>query len=170
MTNSKTHSMISIIKKAASGFALAGALFMSTPAKAQIVIQFPSPEIVATTPPVYYEGRAHYWYGGHWYYRDGRSWRYYNDEPVYLHDYRGQHGYDHYYYEGHREGPHGYWNHGGGWDYRGGGWDRRGGDHHDHDDHEGDHGEHGDDHGEHGGDHGEHGGDHGEHRGHDKHR
>src|ERR1039458_8102854 len=98
-----TNSTMSMFKKAASGFALAGALFMATPAKAQVVVEFPSPEIIATTPPVYYEGRAHYWYNNHWYYRNGRSWARYNDEPGYLHDYRGHHGYDHYYYEGHRE-------------------------------------------------------------------
>ncbi len=52
----------------------------------QVVI--PPPSFLATAVPVYYQGRPAYWYQNRWYYRDGRNWQYYNDEPVYLRDYR----------------------------------------------------------------------------------
>ncbi len=53
---------------------------------------------VAQTEPVYYGGRAHYWYNGHWVYRDGAAWRYYRAEPVYFHDYRYRYPQGHWYY------------------------------------------------------------------------
>ncbi len=112
LSSRSTSSMTRRLIQAAGGVALAGALFAATPARAQVVVEFPTPEIIATTPPVYYEGRAHYWYGGHWYYRDGGAWRHYDNEPVFLHDYRGHHDFDRHYYEGHR-----------GWGDRGRGWD-----------------------------------------------
>ena len=40
-----------------------------------------SDEYIATTEPVYYEGRASYWCGGVWYYRDGGRWGHYDREP-----------------------------------------------------------------------------------------
>jgi hypothetical protein len=62
-------------------------------ARAQITVSigFPTPEFVATTPPVVFEGHAAYWFGGRWYYRDGNAWRYYHDEPSFLRDRRMHH-------------------------------------------------------------------------------
>jgi len=36
---------------------------------------------VATTDPVYYDGRPAYWCGGYWQYREGGRWRRYEREP-----------------------------------------------------------------------------------------
>ena len=72
------------------GVVLAGAVtlcLVTAPAQAQIVI-YPPSAYIATTPPVYYQGRASYWYGNRWYYRDGRGWGAYDREPAYL---RGRH-------------------------------------------------------------------------------
>jgi hypothetical protein len=57
-------------------------------AQIEVTIGFPTPEIIATTEPVVFEGHAAYWFGGRWYYRDGNRWRYYRDEPVFLRDRR----------------------------------------------------------------------------------
>jgi hypothetical protein len=51
---------------------------------------YPSDSYIATTEPVYYEGRATYWYGGNWYYRDGGGWRHYDHEPPALYQRRVQ--------------------------------------------------------------------------------
>jgi hypothetical protein len=68
------------------------ACLASTPAMAQISVDFyPPAAFVATSRPVYYQGRPTYWYGNRWYYRDGRNWHSYRDEPRALHNYRGQH-------------------------------------------------------------------------------
>ena len=89
------------IQRAGAGLVLAGSLFAAAPAQAQVVVEFPGPEVIATTPPVYFEGRPAYWWHDHWYYRDGGRWSYYHDEPGYLHDYRYHHvGGGHVYYEG----------------------------------------------------------------------
>lgn len=81
------------LKSLSKGALLSGAVMLSllsTPALAQIEIQlFPPVAFRATARPVYYEGHASYWYQGRWYYRDGREWRYYHDEPRHLRDYRG---------------------------------------------------------------------------------
>ena len=72
---------------------LGAALFvgaLAAPASAGIHISLPI-EIVATDTPVYYEGHAAYWYGDRWYYRSGREWYEYREEPVYLRDYRLHH-------------------------------------------------------------------------------
>jgi hypothetical protein len=45
---------------------------------------------IATTEPVYYNGRAHYWYNNHWAYRDGANWRYYGAEPAYFSSWRAR--------------------------------------------------------------------------------
>jgi hypothetical protein len=71
------------------------ACLSSSVGTAQEVVVYPPDEFVATTAPVYFEGRPAYWWRGRWYYRDHASWGYYHDEPRYLHDWRG----------GHREGP-----------------------------------------------------------------
>ena len=51
---------------------------------------YPPDGYVATTEPVYYEGRATYWYGGNWYYRDGNRWNHYDREPPALQQRRVQ--------------------------------------------------------------------------------
>lgn len=62
----------------------------SGPARAQVeVVVGPPPAFVATTAPVYFEGRPAYWYGGRWCYREGPRWGYYRAEPAYLRTYRG---------------------------------------------------------------------------------
>ena len=45
---------------------------------------YPSDAFIATTDPWYFDGRASYWYGGRWYYRDGRAWGHYANEPAAL--------------------------------------------------------------------------------------
>jgi hypothetical protein len=67
--------------------ALAAVCLVSGPASAQVVV-YPSAEYIATTEPVYYEGRPAYWYGDRWYYRTANGWDYYRGEPAYLHGYR----------------------------------------------------------------------------------
>jgi hypothetical protein len=64
----------------------------------KIELRFPTPEFIATTAPVYYQGHAAYWYGDRWYYRDGGNWRAYDDEPHELRDYREHHDRQRYYY------------------------------------------------------------------------
>jgi hypothetical protein len=49
---------------------------------------YPSGTYVSAAPPVYYEGRPVYWYRNHWYYREGRGWRHYPNEPVVLYQRR----------------------------------------------------------------------------------
>ncbi len=51
---------------------------------------YPPDAYIATATPVYFEGRAAYWYGDRWYYRDGGHWRNYHSEPAYLHSYRAR--------------------------------------------------------------------------------
>ena len=51
---------------------------------------YPPDGYIATTEPVYYEGRATYWYGGNWYYRDGNRWNHYDREPPALQQRRVQ--------------------------------------------------------------------------------
>ena len=49
---------------------------------------YPPEAFIATAQPVYYEGRASYWYGNRWYYRDGNRWGYYRNEPRVLYQRR----------------------------------------------------------------------------------
>ena len=49
---------------------------------------YPPDGYIATTEPVYYDGRASYWYGGAWYYRDGGRWGRYDREPSALYQRR----------------------------------------------------------------------------------
>ena len=93
------------------GLLCVGAIFSclaSTPAQAQIRIEiFPPAAYIATTAPVYHEGHASYWYRNRWYYRDGRAWRSYHDEPRHLRDYRERRHREpvrHYYGRAHRGG------------------------------------------------------------------
>lgn len=76
-----------------SALAVSGAFVLgeASPAAAQPVAEIvapPPPPIVATVEPVYYEGHASYWYGGHWYWRDGRGWHSYREEPAFLRERR----------------------------------------------------------------------------------
>jgi hypothetical protein len=52
--------------------------------------QYPPDAYIATTEPIYYEGRPTYYYGGRWYYRDGARWAHYNREPANLYQRRTQ--------------------------------------------------------------------------------
>jgi hypothetical protein len=47
-----------------------------------------APVDIDTYPSVYYEGRPAYFYHDHWYYREGRAWRYYHTEPRFLFEHR----------------------------------------------------------------------------------
>jgi hypothetical protein len=51
---------------------------------------YPPDGYIATTEPVYFEGRATYWYGDRWYYRDGARWNHYDREPPGLYQRRMQ--------------------------------------------------------------------------------
>jgi hypothetical protein len=51
---------------------------------------YPPDTYIATTEPVYFEGRATYWYGNRWYYRDGSRWGRYDREPPVLYQRRMQ--------------------------------------------------------------------------------
>jgi hypothetical protein len=67
--------------------AFAAVSLMGAPAGAQWAP--PPPEYIATTEPVYYEGHAAYWYGGHWAWRDEHGgWNHYDHEPPALADRR----------------------------------------------------------------------------------
>ena len=79
-------------------------------ASAQVRIEFgaPPPEFIATARPVYWNGRAHYWYRGRWGYRDGNRWGSYNEEPGYLRERRERHEPSRYYY-GRGGGGHRHW-------------------------------------------------------------
>lgn len=43
---------------------------------------------VQTVEPFYYGGRPHYWYRGHWHYRDGDRWMRYRTEPAPMRQWR----------------------------------------------------------------------------------
>jgi hypothetical protein len=88
--------LVSVLK----GLVVACGLALSlgaTPALAQVEIRLGPPATFrATTRPYYYQGRATYWYGGRWHYREGRDWRVYREEPRELRSHRG---YDRRHYE-----------------------------------------------------------------------
>jgi hypothetical protein len=44
-----------------------------------------APVDIETYPSVVYGGQPVYFYGDHWWYRDGARWSYYHDEPAELH-------------------------------------------------------------------------------------
>jgi hypothetical protein len=59
------------------------------PAVGQVSFGFqvgpPPPAFIATTAPVYFQGRPTYWYNGFWQYRDPRgAWQVYRQEPPFL--------------------------------------------------------------------------------------
>jgi hypothetical protein len=49
---------------------------------------YPPDAYIATTQPVYFEGRAAYWWGNHWYYRDGGGWHGWARPPAALQEHR----------------------------------------------------------------------------------
>jgi hypothetical protein len=54
---------------------------------------YPPDAYIATTEPIYFDGRANYWYGGQWYYRGaGGRWSHYDHEPPALYQRRMQGG------------------------------------------------------------------------------
>jgi hypothetical protein len=54
------------------------------------VYGYPPDDYLATTDPVYFDGRASYWYGGRWNYREGGRWNHYGHEPRGLYQRRMQ--------------------------------------------------------------------------------
>jgi hypothetical protein len=51
---------------------------------------YPPDAYIATTAPVYFEGRPMYWYGNRWSYREGGHWNHYDREPAGLYQRRMQ--------------------------------------------------------------------------------
>jgi hypothetical protein len=49
---------------------------------------YPPDAYIATATPMYFEGRAAYWYGGRWCYRDGGGWHAWREEPGHLREAR----------------------------------------------------------------------------------
>jgi len=84
-----TRTLATILKKVACVGLLAACL-SSVPARAQD-FGYPPADWLATTTPVYFEGRPAYFWNGHWFYRNGGGWGWYHDEPGYLRDWRGAH-------------------------------------------------------------------------------
>ncbi len=79
--------------------ALAGVLAMSAAVSGCTVQARPAtyavtsaPVAIESYPSDYYEGRQVYYYGDHWYYRDGGAWRYYHSEPTVLYQRRARPG------------------------------------------------------------------------------
>jgi hypothetical protein len=104
MTRTLTTALKSVFCAAAIAACLA-----SPNAQAQVEIIFPPAAYIATAAPVYFEGRPAYWWGGRWYYREGRDWRYYHEEPVFLRERREHERWEparHYYGRAHWGG---YW-------------------------------------------------------------
>ena len=88
-----TRTLVKMLKGALCAGAIISCGLLSTPVQAQVVIHVPFPPApyIATTSPVYYEGHAAYWFQNRWHYRDGGAWRYYENEPAHLREYRGNH-------------------------------------------------------------------------------
>jgi hypothetical protein len=79
---------------------LAAIALYSLEAKAQVVVAVGPPSAyVASYEPIYYNGFAHYWWRDHWYYRDHGSWHWWDREPAFLHDHRGE--WDHHWHHWH---------------------------------------------------------------------
>ena len=83
-----TRTLVKMLKGALC-VGVVGSCLLAAPAQAQVVVEFvPPAEFVATAAPVYFEGHAAYWYRNRWYYREGRAWRYYHEEPAHLRSHR----------------------------------------------------------------------------------
>lgn len=75
------------LQAAALSVTVLGAAAASTGCSTEVVAEpafYPPPSFVATTAPVYFEGRPAYWYNGRWYFRSAGGWAYYRSEPDYL--------------------------------------------------------------------------------------
>jgi len=84
-----TRMLVSLLKGALCAGAISACLVASPAQAAQVEIQVGPPRWhIATARPVYHEGRATYWYGNRWHYREGRNWRTYREEPSYLRERR----------------------------------------------------------------------------------
>ena len=68
------------------------ALLAATPGCIPVVgyDDYPPDGYIATTAPVYFEGRPMYWYGNRWSYREGGRWYHYDREPPMLYQRRMQ--------------------------------------------------------------------------------
>lgn len=88
---SKLHRTACALAIVTAAFATAGCgVEMGASFPGVAVDTYPPDGYIATTEPVYYEGRATYWYGGSWYYRNGNSWSHYDREPAALQQRRMQ--------------------------------------------------------------------------------
>jgi hypothetical protein len=84
-----------VITAALAGLLGAGALgceVSAYPENYYVEGDYPPADFVATTEPVYFEGRPAYWYRGRWFYRDGARWGSYPREPPALAQHRAQYG------------------------------------------------------------------------------
>jgi hypothetical protein len=95
---------------------LPAALTVSSTASAQVVVDFPPAEFVASIQPIYFENHAAYWWHNHWLWRDGAGWHTWEHEPAFLmqhrlHDPAGRWFYGH--HDVHGEGNYGHDDHGG---------------------------------------------------------
>ncbi|MBI5070147.1 MAG: hypothetical protein HZB56_18080 [Deltaproteobacteria bacterium] len=102
-----TRTLLKTLKLALCTATVGLGLAAAPPAMAQVEVSITPPAwYVATNRPVYYEGRANYWYGNRWHYREGRNWRSYRDEPRSLRDRRWGRDHQRYYGRAHRGGYH----------------------------------------------------------------
>jgi len=82
------------LKAAALGVMVWGTV-AATGCSAEVMAEpadYPPPGFVATTNPVYYDGRPAYYYNSRWYFRNGGGWGYYRSEPGYLYNRRTVYG------------------------------------------------------------------------------
>lgn len=77
----KTMTMLRLALTLAGGILIAGCGVEVGPEYPVGYYDYPPDGYIATTEPVYFEGRPAYWYGNRWYYRDGGRWSYYHSEP-----------------------------------------------------------------------------------------
>jgi hypothetical protein len=64
---------------------LAGCYATAEPPAVDYAVTTSAPVDIETYPSVVYEGQPVYFYGDHWWHRDGGNWAYYHDEPAELH-------------------------------------------------------------------------------------
>lgn len=77
-----TRTIEKMVKLSLCAATLGLGLATASPALAQVEVSITPPAwYIATNRPVYHEGRATYWYGNRWQYREGRNWRSYREEP-----------------------------------------------------------------------------------------
>jgi hypothetical protein len=65
--------------------AMAGCYATAEPPAVDYADTTSAPVDIDTYPSVVYGGQPVYFYGDHWWYRDGARWSYYRDEPAELH-------------------------------------------------------------------------------------